>query len=323
MRPDGRLARSWRDGDTTGPGYLDDHAFMADALLDLYETTGEPRRLEEAEELADALLRLFEDHRGGGFFFTAEADEDLLARTKRPFDQTIPSGNGRAALVLVRLAEATGEAHYLRAAERTLETFSAAMRNAPTATETLLTATGRYLDTEGAAARSKDTSEEMAPDARARRGPVTVEAWASHRRARPGDTVRVAIRVQMEEGWHINAHEPLQEELVATELELDACDRRYVLAEAHYPEGELISPDFSDDELSVYTGEIWLQAIVQIRPDAEEGNEPVRLSLAAQPCDDRSCARPERHRLELPLQVDADAPERHRHKAIFERFEGR
>jgi uncharacterized protein YyaL (SSP411 family) len=68
MRKDGRLLRSWRDGTSGIPAYLDDHASLADGLLDLYEVTGDRRWREEAEGLAREMVRLFRDERDGGVF---------------------------------------------------------------------------------------------------------------------------------------------------------------------------------------------------------------------------------------------------------------
>ncbi len=312
----GRLLRTWRDGEAKLPGYLDDHAFMAQGLLALHEATGEARWLDEARALTDGMLARFADE-GGGLFFTADDSEELLARVKRPFDGATPSENGVAALVLVRLAELTGEARYLDAARRTLETFSAAMRNAPTATETLILATEAYLElTEGRPAVEAESEE---PDARAVRAPLTVEAFASRRAARPGDEVEVAVRVEIAEGGHINSREPLQDYLAPTELTL-AEGEALELIGVSYPEGERVTPEFSDEALSVYGDGTWLVARVRVRGDAEEGAAPIRLTLSAQACDDRSCGRPERYALELPLRIAQDAPAGSRHEAVFARL---
>ena len=135
----------------------------------------------------------------------------------------------------------------------------------------------------------------------------------------PGTSFRAALVLELEDGWHINAHEPLQEHLVGTELELEEGDR-YVLMGASYPDPIEIEPEFSEEPLAVYEGQVWIHARVKVLPTAEEGNAPLRLTLAAQPCDDTSCARPERHTLELPMRIMEDAPEQRRHEEIFERF---
>jgi uncharacterized protein YyaL (SSP411 family) len=130
-RGDGRLLRSWRDAKATGPGYLDDHALMAEALLTLYETTFDPRWFDHARSLADAMLDLFWDP-DDGFFQTGSDAEELVIRPRELFDNALPSGSSAAATVLQRLALLTGEARYERAAGQALRTVGGLMTKAPT-----------------------------------------------------------------------------------------------------------------------------------------------------------------------------------------------
>jgi DsbC/DsbD-like thiol-disulfide interchange protein len=100
----------------------------------------------------------------------------------------------------------------------------------------MLRAAAEYLDREPEATprAGAGTDVEPEPDARARRGPVTVEAWASRRTAGPGDEVEVALRVSIADGWHINAHQPIGEDLLPTELEA-AEDARFRADADHLP----------------------------------------------------------------------------------------
>jgi len=143
-REDGRLLRSWRDGRTSGPAYLDDHGLLAAACLDLYETTFEVRWFEEARSLADAILRLFADE-AGGFFQTGRDAEQLVIRPKDLFDTAVPSGNSAAAEVLLRLALLTGEAGYERAAVGALRLVRDMMPRAPSGLAHALGALDLYL----------------------------------------------------------------------------------------------------------------------------------------------------------------------------------
>ena len=117
---DGRLLATYKDGRAHLPGYLDDYAFLADALLELLQTRWRSSDLEFAKALTDVLLSQFEDGEVGGFFFTAAEHEQLIHRTKSYSDDATPSGNGVAASVLCRLGYLLGELPYLGAAERTL-----------------------------------------------------------------------------------------------------------------------------------------------------------------------------------------------------------
>ncbi|MBN1529907.1 MAG: thioredoxin domain-containing protein [Thermoleophilaceae bacterium] len=111
---DGRLLRSWKDGRGRLNAYLEDHAFLLEALITLYESTFEPRWFGAARELADTMIERFADDERGGFFETSEDHEQLVARRKDLEDHPIPSGNASAALGLLRLAALTGEHDYER-----------------------------------------------------------------------------------------------------------------------------------------------------------------------------------------------------------------
>ena len=129
--PDGRLLARWRDGNAAHPGKLDDYAFYAYGLLELYGATFDPADLSRAADLADRLLELFFDWEHGGFYPYASDGEQLLTRTKEAYDGAMPSGNSAAALVLSRLARLTGEKRWREAADRQLSWLAGAVRDYP------------------------------------------------------------------------------------------------------------------------------------------------------------------------------------------------
>jgi len=114
---EGRLLRSWKDGRGRIPAYLEDHAYLLEAMITLYESTLDPRWYGEAVALADAIIERFADPERGGFFTTANDHERLIARRKDLEDHPIPSGSSAAALGLLRLAALSGEHEYERHAE--------------------------------------------------------------------------------------------------------------------------------------------------------------------------------------------------------------
>lgn len=143
---DGRLKASYKDGSTRFEAYLDDYAFMIDALLSLLEARWDSKNLHFAIELADTLLDQFEDPNHGGFHFTARDHETLIHRPKPLADEAMPSGNGVAAFALQRLGFLLGENRYLDAAERTLRFAWRALEDYPHGHVTLLTALEEYLN---------------------------------------------------------------------------------------------------------------------------------------------------------------------------------
>ncbi len=148
---DGLYANAWRDGRLHAsdsaklPGYLDDHAFLLDALLECLRYRWSRRDLDWAIALADALLARFEDREHGGFWFTANDHETLIQRPKPWADEAVPSGNGIAARALLRLGHLTGEIRYLDAAERTLRAAYSTMQQMPLGCASLLRALHDFL----------------------------------------------------------------------------------------------------------------------------------------------------------------------------------
>jgi len=113
---DGRLLRTYGNGRAKLMAYLEDHAFLLEALLTLYEATFEPRWFQAAVELAAQMTTHFADEDRGGFFETADDHERLVARRKDLEDNPIPAGNSSAAYGLLRLAALTGDAEHERRA---------------------------------------------------------------------------------------------------------------------------------------------------------------------------------------------------------------
>ncbi len=122
---DGRLLRTWKDGRAHIEAYLEDHAFLLEALLTLYEATFEPRWYHEAVAVADAIVERFSDRERGGFFTTAADRESDFPRRKDLEDSPIPSGSSSAAFGLLRLALLSGRAEYERHALGALALLSA------------------------------------------------------------------------------------------------------------------------------------------------------------------------------------------------------
>jgi hypothetical protein len=141
----GRLHRTHKDGKTQFPAYLDDHAYVAEALLDLYESTFDEVHLQAAAQLMDTLLDEFWDAEGGGFFFTGVRHERLIARRKDPLDNATPSGNGIAALNLLRLERLLGVPKYGERAAELVRGVKVYLERAPMAMGATLIALEQML----------------------------------------------------------------------------------------------------------------------------------------------------------------------------------
>ncbi|MFB3119700.1 MAG: thioredoxin domain-containing protein, partial [Stenotrophomonas maltophilia] len=145
MRPEGRLLRTFREGQAKLLGYLEDYAFAADGLLALYEATFELRWLRESVGLADEMIRLFWDEELGGFYDTGIDHESLVIRPRDVFDNAQPCGGSVATEVLLRLAVITGNEEYQSKAAAPLRAIHQLMAQAPGGTGQWLAALDFYL----------------------------------------------------------------------------------------------------------------------------------------------------------------------------------
>jgi uncharacterized protein len=130
---DGRLLRAWRDGRSSGAGYLEDYACVAYGLLELHVATGDARWLHEARRLALLAVELFADDEQGGFFMAPVRGEELVARTKPLDDNPTPSGNSMLAHVLLRVGRIWGDDELERRAVSVLRLVEPSLARVPSA----------------------------------------------------------------------------------------------------------------------------------------------------------------------------------------------
>ncbi|HEY3186976.1 MAG TPA: thioredoxin domain-containing protein [Solirubrobacteraceae bacterium] len=163
---DGRLLRTSDGVRAKLNAYLEDHAFLLEALLTLYEATFEARWFEEARALADTMIERFADDERGGFYSTSADHEALVARRKDLEDAPIPAGNSSAALGLLRLAALTGERAYEERALGVLRLLHEVAPKHPTAFGHLLQALDWVSDPESPPREVALVGSDLAPLAR-------------------------------------------------------------------------------------------------------------------------------------------------------------
>jgi hypothetical protein len=147
LRHDRLLLRTYKDDQAKLNAYLEDYAFFIDALVTLFETSGELQWLEEARALTATMIEEFWDDEEGGFFYTGRSHEDLIVRSKDFFDNATPAGNSVAAEVLLRLGLLTDNSDYQRRAATVLRLMAGPMRRYPSGFGRLLCALDYYLGT--------------------------------------------------------------------------------------------------------------------------------------------------------------------------------
>jgi uncharacterized protein YyaL (SSP411 family) len=176
-----RVLRHAKGDVVKGPGFLDDHAYVADALLDVYGATGDPRWVTLARAIADTILARFHDAAEGGFFLSPDDGEKLLVRSKDPFDHAVPSGSAVACRVLLRLGTLCDE-RYAEPAERALEGLAQSAAQTPMGMSVTVGLVDRLargsVDVVLVGPRSSDATRALGAAAQRAFVPDLVLAWA-------------------------------------------------------------------------------------------------------------------------------------------------
>ncbi|MEE9319574.1 MAG: DUF255 domain-containing protein [Granulosicoccus sp.] len=270
MMEDGTLKRSQFNGVVSIEAKQVDYAWLAEAMLAVYDADGDPLWLERARLLTDSMIKQFRDAEGGGFFMGAPvvSGADLVTRPKDLYDASTPSGNSIALRVLTRLYRRTGEAHYAEEADQLIGAFSSALAKQTGGFYYLLTGLAEHLDVE------------TGPTQYAARGVVRASARLL------GDE-QLEISIDLKEGWHINAPEPLQDYLIPTSI---ADQQQQPLQGVEFPVPVMRKLGFQSETLSLYEGQVTLRAGM---PANTSGSPLVPVKLTLQACSDEICLAPE------------------------------
>jgi hypothetical protein len=304
---DGRWLATHRQGQSKLPAYLDDHAFLAVAFLDLFDATKDERWNKEAIGIVELMDKHFSDPGKGGYFFTADDHEKLLARTKDPTDKAIPSGNGWASIALVRLSAVTGEARYAEHALKIFGEFQGLMERAPQATESLLEALTIHLAAQKLKGAPVTAPEVVKDESSAKKGAVRVELLTGFDALRRGANTPVAVRFTIDKGWHIQAETP--EDMSAMGAGYSLKSRQFGrLADPVFPKPETLNAPELGGEIQVYNGTLIAKAALTVRADAPLGKHALTVRVHFQACNDKVCEKPEEIVLSLPIEiVEGDA----------------
>ncbi len=292
------LARYLRAGTPVGTGFLEDHAYLADGLLDLADATAEPEWREAASELATSMVERFLDPEGGGFFDTPRAEAAVLARTKDPSDEATPSAQSVAVRALARLGSNPGQEPLRTLAERTLEASAPLIEKAGIGMQGMLHALLVFLDL----APSQGKAESRAS---ARQAPVALGASLRSRPVAGGPAIPGVVTLEIDPGWHLQSGDALPP-MIATRLSTAAPPDPGLSARlGALPSGTPEKVSWSPSPLTLYQGRMEIPLSVSASPDTTPGPRTLVLSLAYQACDDRRCLEPASLELALPLEVVA------------------
>ena len=146
---DGRLYRTHSAGEAKLNAYLDDYAFFCDGLIALFKATGDTKWLQSAAELTDLQIKLYQDDARGGFYFTSQDHESLIARGKQPTDGAQPAGNSVAVQNLIYLAEQLNRPDYREVAGKALSATAPLLQKSPRIAPRMALGLAEYLQLDG------------------------------------------------------------------------------------------------------------------------------------------------------------------------------
>jgi uncharacterized protein YyaL (SSP411 family) len=335
----GELLRTYRKGQAKLNAYLDDYAFFVEGLIALHLATGDREWLDAAVDLTDRQIAGYWDEKLGGFYFTSNDHEVLLARTKNAFDSVIPSGNSVSARNLLRLASLTGKEAYRKRAEELLKVFAGQIAEAPTQMTNTALALDEFLDkrefrpgitrTSLRQERSSDAAAlaEQARDAKKEKKKeepiVKPGVYLSVKRLPAGRTCELAMIIKIKESWHINTNPARPDFLIPTKIEIKS-KQGVKLKNVRYPKGKKLEVAGSKEPYHVYEKQAVVRGTLAIPKAAGGKTDELTVTLHFQACNERQCLRPEKTSLRAKLTIAPEGEEVEEiNKKLFEEKEGK
>ena len=302
--PSGGLLRSFRNGHAAIDAPLEDHAFVARALLDLARSpmTDDPAWLAGAVELTEHAERTFGDS-AGGYFDTPAGRADLFVRPRSTHDGATPSGVGVTLLNLIELHDATGEDRWLAGAVTLLESLSASVDAAPLGTLNPVRAMLLLMDRQEAlAGRYRFSSDEADPPRPKPRSPVRVMANAEEVTVTPGTPSVFRVALEIEPGYHIVAADPGPEAGPVQPLRVGLTRGSGVAVYADYPAGE--SFGFTGvGPIKVHHDRVEFDVVLEHKPGVGATPGTPILGVSYQACTQTECSPVRTAELDIAVHI--------------------
>ena len=277
----GDLYRISRGGQRKGQAYHEDYAFVIDGLLHLYRTTHAGHYLRDALSLAERMHTAFWDTQNGGYFLVRDQQE-MIVRTKSPYDSALPSGNAVALHVLWQLHALTQNPIYAQRARALTQCFAPLAEKSPGAFLHFIHGAMMAAPIHPIATRSRDDL-------------VTASVTIS---SSDDNSLAANARLHIAPGWHIQAAHPTDEHLIPTRITLDA-DSAKITQIAYPPPKDLHFP-FADHAIAVYTDSLDIPLTLSFKTQPHT----LALLLTYQACDSTRCLPPQTQRIALNRRMD-------------------
>ncbi len=263
----------------------EDYAYLAEALIQLYDSSGKSVWLQRAQSVSNTMVEKFWDNERGGFFLNIkETAGMIMVRPKIIQDNPLPSHNGVSVRVLAKLSRRTRNPKFAERAASTLAAFSAKIIRTPMTHTTMLLAANELHYGESGSRQY------------AARGAVLISATSKTEE----QEFWLTIKIKIEPNWHINAHQPLQDYLIPTSVSLAGDGDGWQMGQVAYPQPLTKALGFQKGILALYEGNILLRAKLL---KTGKSNRPIPIKIKLQACDDKICLPPEKITLQVPFKA--------------------
>jgi hypothetical protein len=260
----------------------EDYASFSEAMIALYDVTGEQVWLDRATLLTDAMIDKFWDSEGS--FFRMGAEESLFIQPIDIYDHAIPSGNSIAMHVLIKLSQRVFNYQYQDYVSQMLNSFSFNIDKRPDSYPYMLSAIDEYIN---GISGSIDY---------AGRGSIKIKSQFQ------GSNNTLRIKLKIASDWHINSNKPLQDYLIPMKLTITDGNENWALSNVKYPEPTIKKLNFENEILTLYEGTIMLTANLWSRSNRNSSNfKKLDLQLQLQACNNDLCLPPEEVKLEFAV----------------------
>ena len=278
---DNTLWRSYLDGRVSVSASQEDYAYFAEALLAIYDVTGDSLWLDRAKLITKQMLSIFWDSDDHGFYMNADIpDIPIMARPKESFDSAIPSGNSVALRVFAKLVKRTDKIIYQNYATETIAAFSSSIAQHPGAYPYMMMAVSEHL------------YHEQGKHQYAARGNVIINMTSKV--VSDHNQLELTLSLNIRPNWHINADKTLDKDLIPTQIVILDNQSNWNITKVEYPEATIKSLDFSKTKLALFEGQIELKTY--LKKDDEKTSDmmnTIPLQVKLQACNDELCLPPE------------------------------
>jgi uncharacterized protein len=292
-----QLAHQIYRGRTGDEGFLADYALLGRALLSLYDATGDSMWRERATALASAIVNRFLEADGGLTMTTAPSYLSLTARDAG--DEVYPSGTSATLDLWLRLAAMDGGAPFAGPAQRLLRRHASEFARRPdrwaSAVAAVNTAQARALIAGFTPARAVQS---VATSGDRPRADIRASGTAAHVRiagAVRASATTVAVTLQIDAGYHVNANPASEDYLIATALSFEGLGPVRIA----YPQAVPFKPSFVKTAIDVY--EHTPVVVATFAAGALDDTRVLRGSVHVQACNDQICLPPSKLAVSIPL----------------------